>query len=132
MDRKRSVCLLLTALLLGGFLAACGRSSIVIGMREMHLPGDWQANYSTFTGVKSDSFQADAGQTLILDYDAQVDKGALSIQVENPADKLVWEAQLQEAQSDSVQILLDQTGRYVLRIAGENASGSWDLQWNIE
>lgn len=134
MNRKRSLWLLLAALLFGGLLASCGdgTSRIEIGMREIHLSGDWQANYATFTGRKSDTFQADAGQRLDLEYKTQVDRGTLKILVENPADEVVWQVSLQEGQSDSVQVPLEQDGRYTMRIVGEGTSGSWHLQWNIQ
>ena len=132
MNRKRTPWLLLAAFLLGGLLASCGSSSMEIGMMETHLPGNWQASYSTFTGRKSDTFQADAGQSLNLDCDAQVNRGTLEIQVEDPDDQVTWQRSLQVDLSDTVHIPLEKTGRYTLLINGNGTGGSWDLKWNVE
>jgi hypothetical protein len=132
MNRKRKVWLLLAALLLGVLLVSCGYSSIEIGMMGTHLPGNWQASYSTFTGRKTDTFQADAGQTLNLKYDVQVNKGTLDLQVEDPDNQVIWQRTLQVDQSDTVHISLEKTGHYSLLINGRGTGGSWDLKWNVE
>ena len=132
MNRKRIERSLIIATFFGGFLLSCSLAHVVIGLRETHLPGLWRASYSTFTGSKSDVFQADAGQTLDLEYNAQVDKGMLSIQVVNPGDEVVWEASLKEDQAETTQVSLDHSGRYAIRITGEETGGSWDLKWYVE
>lgn len=52
---KHKTVRLVLVLLLGGLLASCGQSTIEIGMVETNLPGEWQANYTTFTGSKTNN-----------------------------------------------------------------------------
>jgi hypothetical protein len=119
-------------LLLAVLLTGCEADSVEIGMVETHLASEWRATYTTFSGTKTDIIQADAGQTLVLEYDAQVDKGMLDIQIENPDDEVIWEMPLQEDNADTVQVPLPQEGRYALRIRGEDTGGGWDLTWDIQ
>ena len=134
MNRKALLVWLFTALVLGALLGGCGnrQSSLVVGMREHHLPGNWEASYITLIGARNDRFRAKAGETLNLGYDVQVDKGMLTLQVENPADEVVWEVALENDEADSVEVPLEQDGRYTLRIVGEDTSGGWDLQWTVQ
>jgi len=132
MNQKQTIGLLLTALMAAVILAACGFSTVQIGMLENHLPGMWQASYATFTGTKTDSFRADTGQTLFLKYDVQVEKGTLDIQVKNPDGELVWDGDMQKDESGTAQVALKQPGRYNLLIEGQDAGGSWDLNWDVQ
>ena len=133
MNRKALLIWLFMALVIGGLMAACGegQSRLVVGMRENHFPGHWQASYTKLIGTKTDRFQAKAGETLNLGYDVQVDKGMLTLQVENPDDDVVWEVALESDEAESVEVNLEQDGRYALRITGEDTSGGWDLAWNV-
>jgi hypothetical protein len=112
MNRKALLIWLFMALVIGGLMAACGegQSRLVVGMRENHFPGHWQASYTKLIGTKTDRFQAKAGETLNL---------------------VVWEVALESDEAESVEVNLEQDGRYALRITGEDTSGGWDLAWNV-
>ena len=132
MNRKRTPMWLTIAFFLIGLLAACGPSSLEIGMMETNLPGRWEASYMTFTGTKADKIQADAGQTLILEYEVDVDKGDLSIEVKHPEAGALWDVVLQEDAEDTVELALEWAGPYTITIEGDNAGGSFDLSWELE
>jgi hypothetical protein len=131
MNYKRTTMWLAIALLLASLVAACGQSSLEIGMVETRLPGRWQASYVTFTGTKVDTIQAQAGQTLMLEYDVQVDKGDLSMEVSRDDREAVWDMSFQEDAKDAVEVALDQDGPYTISLAGDNAGGSFDLSWAL-
>lgn len=52
--------------------------------------------------------------------------------MQSPDDEVVWDLSRQDHDSGIVQISLEQDGRYVLRLRGEDTAGGWDLKWNIE
>jgi NADPH:quinone reductase-like Zn-dependent oxidoreductase len=132
MYRLPRAAFLISIILLAGLLAACEADRVAVGMRETNLPGQWQATYTTFSGTKVDTFRADAGQSLVLDYETEVDKGSLSIQVENPDDEVLWDVAFDEGGADTIRVDLNQDGRYAIVLKGEDAGGSWDLEWELE
>jgi hypothetical protein len=132
MDRRRTTMWLAVSLLVIALLAGCGQSRLQVGMMENHLPGRWEARYTTLIGTREDTVRADAGQTLTLDYDVKVEKGTLSITVTNPERKALWQVSLQEGEKDRIQLDLDQDGRYTIAVDGDSAGGSFDLSWGLE
>ncbi len=132
MKTKNLLRWVLPLLLLTVLLTACGHSSVALAMRETHILDRWKASYSSFTGVKTHTLQADAGQSLALTYDVQVDEGTLSLQVKNADGELVWEEVMQVARADTVNVPTEQTGRYTILIQGEQTSGSWDVNWRLQ
>ncbi len=101
-------------------------------MVENHLPGSWQARYARFNGMKKDTFRANAGETLELDYAGQVDQGSLSLEIVDPDNSVIWEKTVQANQAETVQVPLEEPGRYAIRIVGDNTAGSWDLNWKVQ
>lgn len=120
------------ALLLAGLLAACGQSTIEIGMLENHLPGRWEASYTTFSGAKIDRIRAEAGETLVLEYEVQVDKGDLSLRVDQPGGEPLWNLTVREDAQNTVQLPIEEAGTYSLIIEGDNTGGSFTLSWQLE
>lgn len=132
MRKSPRTAVLTSIILLAVLLSACEADRIATGMRETKLPGQWQATYTTFSGTEVDTFRADAGQTLVLEYETEVEKGSLTIQVENPDDEVLWDAAFDEGGADSVRVALNQDGRHAIVLVGEDTGGSWDLEWEIE
>jgi hypothetical protein len=118
--------------LAGLLVVACGQRRVEIGMVETHRPGQWQARYTTFSGVKRDRVQADAGQTLVLAYEAEIDKGRLEIRVEGPAGDTLWERSREQDGQETVELTLEQGGRYLVLIEGRDTGGRFDLSWSLE
>lgn len=119
-------------LLVAGLVIGCKADSVEVGMVETHLGNEWHANYTTFSGTKADTFRADAGQTLVVEYDVVVEEGMLDIQVENPDGEVDWKVALEDDDVDTVQVPLEREGRYTLRIRGESTGGGWDLTWEVQ
>lgn len=130
--KYKTVLFLALSLLLAGLLAGCQVDTIEIGMVETHLPHDWRASYATFTGTKRDAFEAEAGQTLRLAYDVTVERGTLTLEVQNPDDEVVWDVSLQEGDSAAVDVPLERDGRYHLVVRGDDTGGSWNLSWDVQ
>jgi hypothetical protein len=131
MNCKRTIMWIAIAVAFTGLVAACGQSSLEIGMVETNLPGRWEASYTTFTGTKDDTIRAQAGQILEFTYDVQVDKGDLSISVDRHDREALWEVSLQEDARDAVEIALDRDGPYTIVVEGDKAGGSFELSWEL-
>jgi hypothetical protein len=132
MNCKRTTIWLSTALLLVALMAACGQSSLEVGMVETNLPGRWEASYTTFTGTKVDRIRAKAGEILLLEYEVKVNKGDLSIEIGRSEGDSLWDVSLQEDAKDRVEFALGQDGPYTITIKGDNAGGSFNLSWELE
>ena len=130
--RKLNVLWLTLFFLLTILLAGCGRSTVEVGMVETTLPGQWQASYETFSGTKTNTFTADEGSLLILDYVVEVEKGTLTLRVESPDDEVLWEAGLEDEAESFVEIPLEQDRRYTLVVEGDATGGSFGLAWEVE
>jgi hypothetical protein len=132
MHHPRKATLLLLALLLAGLLPGCGNTTIEIGLVVTAEPGHWYASYETFSGTKTTSFEASNGQTITLTYDAALDKGTLEIRAEDPLRATIYDVYLHESTKATVQFLLYNPGTYYIVVKGSEASGSVDLNWQIQ
>lgn len=131
MSYKRTAIWSAIALVLVGLVTGCGQSSVEVGMVETNLPGRWEASYSTFTGTKLDSIPAQAGETLLLEYEVEVNKGDLSIEIRHSEGGSLWDVSLQEDADNRVELALEQDGPYTIAIEGDNAGGSFRLYWEL-
>ena len=61
-----------------------------------------------------------------------VDRGTLEIRVEDPAGDAIWELTPQESAEDTVELELENDGRYAVVIEGEGMAGSFDVSWELE
>ena len=133
MSTKKSLKWFVLLIFACGLLAACGHSTVQIGFVQNKIGDHWNAHYNTFIGTKSTSVKASAGQTLTLNYDVTVTKGELGLKVTNPSGDSLWEVNLQDDSKDTVQIPIDQDGRYTIAITGkDDNSGSWDITWAVK
>lgn len=123
--------LTILAVFLSALLIACGHTTIEIGLTETTVPGHWQASYETFSGVKTVSTQGTAGQTLTLTYNAVMNKGTLEITVEDALRYTIYDVYLHESTKATVELPLYTTGTYHIVAHGSEASGSFDISWQV-
>jgi hypothetical protein len=72
------------------------------------------------------------GRSVLLEYQATVSSGSLTIQVENPQGQVVWQAAPPAGPAGnhaSQVIALNQGGNYTVVLQGRDAVGSLDLSW---
>jgi hypothetical protein len=131
MKNSRQIVLAVLLSLSIALLAGCKWAEVRAGAR-VDLPNRIADNYSAFTGDEVKLVRAKAGQTLVLDYDVTVDRGTLEIRVEDPAGDAVWELAPQESVEDTVELELENDGRYAVVIEGEEMAGSFDVSWELE
>jgi hypothetical protein len=124
--------LLAVAILLLGFLAGCGQPKVYLGWMASNRPGHMRACYAAFSGSKVRTVQADTGETLVVEYDATVNKGILAISVQGPDDEILWAVSLDRDSKDSVELPVEQDGRYAIVVRGGSTGGSFALWWHVE
>lgn len=129
--RRWSTLATLTLLALAALLAGCGSSSLKIGWRETSGLKRKHAEYVTFDGTQSKAFRAEAGQTIQLDGEVTVEKGALHLKLASPGGETLWEESYQEGGDASVSMTAPEDGRYTLRIEGEETGGGFDISWSV-
>jgi sulfate adenylyltransferase subunit 1 (EFTu-like GTPase family) len=112
-------------------LSGCGSrtSSIKVGWMGSSTAGKTSYRYARFSGIERKTIHASAGETLTLDYDVDVEKGALALRLRNSDSELLWEQTFDANAEDSVEIPLERGGRYLLQIEGRETRGSFDLAW---
>jgi hypothetical protein len=125
--RKALLAALLVALV--GLLVGCRGSSVRLGWIETSSPGHIAASYSEFTGTEVRTIQAQPGDTLCLEYDAEVDKGSLRLEVEDPFGQIIWCTSLCEDCGESNALPVEEGGCYTVLVWGEETAGSFDLSW---
>jgi hypothetical protein len=123
--------LFLIALLLG--LAACeGASGLRVSWMETSRPGSVQVTYNSFTGREAETIRADAGDPIIVDYEATVEKGTLQMRLEGPNETELWSETFQADADGQITRQAPQDGRYRLIVHGEETRGGYELIWGIE
>ena len=110
-------------------LTSC--STTKIGWVEMNYGNDFEASYQLFDGEERERIQLDAGDTISLSYELNVEDGALTIQFVDPDGDTVWEETFLEDEENVFDFTAEASGRYSLVVAGDNAEGSFDLTWDI-
>ena len=117
-NHVRNLSLLALAILILSFLASCGQAEIYLGWMASNRPGHMRACYAAFGGSKVRTVQANTGETLVVEYDATVNKGILAISVEGPDDEIVWVVSLDQDSKNSVELPVEQEGRWLSSSGG--------------
>ncbi len=123
---------MLGLLVLGSLLlVACSQSKLQIGWVGTSTANQFSYRYETFTGTERKSIRLTAGETLALTYAVEVDKGSLTLAVQNPDGETLWEETFEEADDETVELNAEKTGTYKLLVQGERTGGSFDISWDI-
>ena len=102
------------------------------GMAGSNLPGHISYSFRSFSGFESNAAYIEEGQSLYMDYEVELERGSLSIQIETADGKLVWEKNLDESAHDQVEISVEQPGSYAVYVKGSGARGSFDVEWEVK
>jgi hypothetical protein len=135
MKQPRTLGQIVLLMVAAGLIAGCGWTGwtgIKLGFQESERQGHWDLHYGTFTAREVNTFSADAGDTLVLDYKVNVDKGELALSVENPDGAAIFDLVLAEDARDVVRLQIEQSGRYTIVVAGKDTGGSTELDWDVE
>jgi hypothetical protein len=128
--RKRWLVLLVG---LGIALVSCGSPFTCRGCVENVRPGHVDYRYNFFNGPFTRNVNANAGQTLTVDYTVTVDEGTLDVRVVNPGGEVVWQKTFDTGANvtSSQQVSIQQSGRYQLVVEGHQTRGSFQIDWQV-
>lgn len=118
--------LLIISLILTALLTACTRQVGWVGLNYLNTI---DVTYQLFDGKKVERIPVNAGETFNLIFDVDVDEGALHLDLLDPDRNVVWEASFLEDSEDEMSFKADQSGRYTLRITGDQTNGGFELRW---
>jgi plastocyanin len=123
---------LLVLLTISAMLAGCTGMSVRLGWHGSSSAASKSARYETFTGVERATIRAEAGQTITLTYDGEVNKGTLALALDAPDGTTLWEETFEEDAADTVTLTAPDGGRYTLRVTGDDTGGSFDISWGAD
>jgi ABC-type Fe3+-hydroxamate transport system substrate-binding protein len=129
MGHKRNILMVAALAVLVVLLMGCSQSSIRLGWVETSSPGHLNASYGEFTGTETRTVLAQSGETLYLEYDAEVDNGSLHLEVYDPYGQAVWCVSLCDDCGETKTLLVSKAGCYTISIRGEATEGGFDLKW---
>ena len=128
--------LLILASLMTLLLSSCEFSNIKIGEVRMMFgsneDGHISYTFSTFTGFERGSAQAERGQIINFEYQANVDQGTLNIEWQDPVGEVMWQKSLLGSDHGQDEFVIESSGEYTIIIQGKEASGDFDVSWEIE
>ena len=101
------------------FLAGCSSDGI-------------SENFSNYTKTKKWNFQANAGQTLHITYQAKLTKGSLELLVLSPDQKTLWKVKGGTNGTQNKAIPIPTSGQYTIQVRAEAAYGSYDMQYALK
>jgi hypothetical protein len=129
---RMPVLLIFTSMLV--FLAVTGCSQFEANRNYVvtSLPGLIRASFQTFDLKESQPVGAQAGQTISIQYKAELTKGYVIFQFQNPENEVVWEQSVDSNASDQVDVVAEQTGRFRVNVIGEDAGGSYEITWEVK
>ncbi|MFW5713052.1 MAG: hypothetical protein ACOCYU_00090 [Brevefilum sp.] len=121
--------IIMISLILIALLSACSRQVGWVGLNYLNTI---DVSYQFFDGQKIERIKVDAGDTLNLTYDVGIDDGALKLELIDPDRAMVWEASFFEDSKDVMSFRAEKSGRYTLRILGDQTKGDFELRWETE
>ena len=120
---------LISTLILLVSLTAC---TIKVGWVSINFGNRFSASYQHFNGKQVDRIRMKPGETLTLNYEIEVDKGALSLQIINPQGDPIWVENFLEDARSHFAFRSETGGVYKAIVLGEQTGGSFKLDWVIE
>lgn len=107
-------------------------ANVQIGMVENSGLNSTHARFHTLSGRKTWREQLSSGDSLVLEYEAEIEKGSLTLKVESPEDEVIWETTLTEGEdaADQIEVNASENGTYTIAVIGDGAGGSYELAWD--
>ena len=130
MGQKRGILMASVLTVLLAMMLSCGQADVRLGWVETSAQSQVKATYTEFTGKETRTVRAEPGTILYLEYDAQVNKGALHLEVDDPYGETVWCVSLCEDCGGTKTLPVAWAGCYTISVRGEGTGGGFDLKWD--
>ncbi|MCJ7534572.1 MAG: hypothetical protein WA997_14130 [Anaerolineales bacterium] len=128
--------LLLITAILAILLSACELNKLKFGEVRMmygtNEEGRISYDISTFTGIESGDLQAEQGQIISFTYMADLEKGTLVIEWQDPQGQVIWQKNLEESDQGGDEIEILSPGTYRIIIQGKGIGGRFDVSWHVK
>jgi hypothetical protein len=129
---RTSLLIILTSVTAILLVTACGQIEANRNYVVTSLPGLIRASFQTFDLEESQPVGMQAGQTIDIQYKAELTKGQVIFQLLDPDGEVVWEKSVGEDISEQVTLNAEKTGRYRVNVVGEKAGGSYEITWEVK
>ena len=119
-------------LIIGIVLMGCsGGSYKIIKGNIRQSRNTIKGSYQSFSGDFFKAVRLNKGQTITLKSMSTTEEGSLFLVVVDPYGNSMFEISLQDDPKER-KIGIDQTGRYKIKVVGEDHRGSFTITWQIE
>lgn len=108
-------------------ITGCDRRLLYIGNSTSNA---MNGSFKLFTGTEDKKVKLKQGEILKIKYTSEVTSGKLFIQLFNPEKELVKD--FKSNASDDVEFKAEQSGKYQIKVIGEDASGSFDVSFTVK
>lgn len=108
-------------------ITGCDRKLLYIGNSTSNA---MNGSFKLFTGTEDKKVKLKQGEILKIKYTSEVTSGKLFIQLFNPEKELVKD--FESNASDDVEVKAEQSGKYQIKVIGEDASGSFDVKFSVK
>lgn len=110
-------------------LTSCTRQ---IGWVGLNYANTFDFAYQFFDGKETTKIDLGTGDTLWLSYDIEVNDGALSLELMDSEQAIVWQTTFLEDAKNVFEFVPETGGRYTLNIIGDGTNGGVVLRWKIK
>ena len=132
MENKIATTIVFLSILVAVFLVGCSSPSIKIGWSETSGISHKNAHYKTFNGSEYYKICVLEGQTVTVDYKVNVEKGTLTMALDESNGSSNWQETFDQDASDAFALKAANSGCYDLQVTGTKTGGSFDISWKID
>lgn len=111
-------------------LSSC--STTKVGWVGTNIGNTYRASYQRFDGREADRIRLRSNEPFSLDYEVEVEDGALTLQILAPGGDIVWEETFLVDAEDIFEFTPESSGRYTIRIEGDQTQGRFELNWDVD
>jgi hypothetical protein len=133
---RRLVVLTVLSLVVPTLVAGCNASAGSEFNWNFWSRGGMRATVSgSRTGSETKTVRAKEGETLIIDYHIEVERGALVVSVDRPllaGGSNVWRQQFDHDMKGEARIEIQQSGSYEIWVLQKSFGGRYDIRWDTE
>jgi hypothetical protein len=108
-------------------ITGCDRRLLYVGNSTS---SSINGSFKLFTGTENKNINLKQGEILNIKYTSEVTSGKLFIQLFNPEKELVKDFKTNA--SDDVEVKAEESGKYQIKVIGEDASGSFDVNFSVK
>lgn len=108
-------------------ITGCDRRLLYVGNSTSN---SINGSYKLFSGTEDKNINLKQGEILNIKYSSEVTSGKLFIQLFNPEKELIKDFKTNA--SDDVEVKAEESGKYQIKVIGEDASGSFDVNFSVK